>query len=950
MVDWENIAQRLFGAQLSLKALAGEYDLNFLAAWEGQSCVLKIMRPDCEMSYVEMQIKALLHLKESDKSLPIPHAVRFEDDSFVSKQDGRLLWAQSRLEGGALATIKEKPDALLDQLGGYMGRIDKCLENFDHPELIRPQKWDLLEGLWVYKHLDAIKDAKRRSLIKLICDQFSNILPKIKALPFQALHNDFNDYNILAQAHEKGQFSISGLIDFGDMARGPAIIDFAIGAAYSLLNTIRPMTSFAALIKGYHSTRPLSEKEIAIAYPAALMRLAVSVVNSTLEAEKNPEDPYITITQAPAWQFLENYMVDVNLMEARLRVACGFPVTKPAQRISKFIETENGSFASVLDCDLGSADIACVSVDRSCIPENPFHLTTKEAAQVGITDQGDRVSVGGYGEPRLIYTAPAFMLGDHISQGRRTVHIGVDVFVKAGTAVQAPIAARVLCVENREGHLDYGGMVILSHVTPEQDEFFTLYGHLNPNSITHLNAGSEIAAGECFARLGDQTHNGGWSPHLHFQLALLTDGLSQDWPGVVDPDEFSFWSKVFPNPAALMNLSDDQVFYQGIDEEQLLEKRKTKFARNLKLSYKSPLTFVRGWQHFLFDQKGQPFLDAYNNVPHVGHAHPRIRNVAQDQLARVNSNTRYLHPAQIAFAKKMTQRTPENLSVCLFVNSGSEANELALRLARAHSGGKDTIVLDEGYHGNTTGAIDISPYKFNRKNGVGQPDWVEVIASPDDYRGAFLRDDPLAGEKFAALTDVAIHEISQRGGRLACFIAETFPSVGGQIIPPKGYLEAVYSRVRVAGGVCIADEVQTGLGRLGENYFAFEEQGVIPDIIVIGKPIGNGHPMGVVITTPEIAASFDNGIEFFSTFGASTLSCRIGKEVLDIVDQEGLSQNAKIVGKRLLDGMEALKAKYEIVGDARGRGLFLGLELVKDKASKTPATALTCFVVQTNAK
>jgi murein DD-endopeptidase MepM/ murein hydrolase activator NlpD len=431
--------------------------------------------------------------------------------------------------------------------------------------------------------------------------------------------------------------------------------------------------------------------------------------------QKNPDDPYITITQAPAWQFLERAMVDVKLMEARLRVACGFPATKTASRILNFIEKENGNFAPILDCDLASAEIACVSVDRSTIPQNPFHLKSREAAQVGAAYQRKDVSIGGYAEPRLIYTAPGFMLGDHIPQGRRSVHIGVDVFVKAGMAVRAPLAAKVLCVENREGHLDYGGMVILSHLTLDQDEFFTLYGHLNPDSIAHLSAGSEISAGECFARLGDQTHNGGWSPHLHFQLALLMDGLSQDWPGVVDPDELPFWTEVFPNPAALMNLSDKKVSYLGINEAQLLEQRKTKFARNLKLSYISPLMFVRGWKHYLFDQNGQPFLDAYNNVPHVGHAHPRIQKVAQDQLARVNSNTRYLHPAQIAFAEKLTQRTPDNLSVCFFVNSGSEANELALRLARAHSGGKDTIVLDEGYHGNTTGAIDISPYKFNRK-------------------------------------------------------------------------------------------------------------------------------------------------------------------------------------------------------------------------------------------
>ena len=945
MQDWEEIAQRLFCAPVKLKPLAGEYDLNFLATWDTQSCILKVMRPDCEKSFIDMQIKALRHLKKCDDSLPIPDVHKFRENRFIAIEEQRLVWAQSRLEGGALATIKEKPVALLEELGSYMGRIDTCLEDFDHPDLGRSHKWNLLDGLWIYEHLEAIKDLKRRSLIKSICDQFSSLLPQLKALPIQALHNDFNDYNVLVQAHNPDHFSISGLIDFGDMAKGPAIIDFSIGGAYCLLDTIRPMASFAALIKGYNSKRPLSEEEIALAYPAALMRLAVSVVNSTLEGAKNPNDPYITITQAPAWYFLENAMIDPNLMEARLRLACGYPVTKTAVRVSDFIARENGKFAPVLDCDLASAEVACASVDQANIPQNPFSITSEEAAQIGVASQSDAISIGGYGEPRLIYTAPSFMLGHHIPNGRRTVHIGVDVFVAAGTAVNAPLAAKVLCVENREGHLDYGGMVILSHVTPEHDEFFTLYGHLDPNSIEHLNAGSEISAGECFARLGAQTHNGGWCPHLHFQLALLTDGLSQDWPGVVDPLELSFWSEVFPNPAALMNLSNEQVSYQRINEAQLLKQRKTKFAQNLKLSYKSPLTIVRGWKHFLFDQDGQPFLDAYNNVPHVGHAHPRIRNVAQDQLAKVNSNTRYLHPAQIAFAEKLTQRTPKNLSVCFFVNSGSEANELAIRLARAHSGGKDTIVLDEAYHGNTNGTIDISPYKFNRKNGVGKPDWVEIIACPDDYQGAFLRHDPLAGEKFAALTDAALDSIRRRGGRLACFIAETFPSVGGQIIPPKGYLEAVYRRVRAEGGVCIADEVQTGLGRLGENYFAFEEQGVVPDIIVLGKPLGNGHPIGAVITTPEIAASFDNGIEFFSTFGASTLSCRIGKEVLDIVDQENLSQNAKIIGKRLLKGMELLKEKYDVVGDVRGRGLFLGLELVKDKTSKLPSSALASFVI-----
>jgi 4-aminobutyrate aminotransferase-like enzyme len=252
------------------------------------------------------------------------------------------------------------------------------------------------------------------------------------------------------------------------------------------------------------------------------------------------------------------------------------------------------------------------------------------------------------------------------------------------------------------------------------------------------------------------------------------------------------------------------------------------------------------------------------------------------------------------------------------------ANELVLRLARAHTGASGMVTPDHGYHGNTTGAISISAYKFNKPGGVGQAEWVELVEIADDYRGSYRRDDPDRARKFAGQVDLAIASLKSKGYDVAGFIAETFPSVGGQIIPPKGYLAAVYEKIRAAGGICIADEVQTGLGRLGDHYFGFEYQEVLPDIVVMGKPIGNGHPLGVLVTTKEIAKNFDNGIEFFSTFGGSTLSCRIGLEVLQIVDDEGLQDNAKTVGGQLFEGFKTLQAKHGCVGDVRGMGRFFG--------------------------
>ena len=347
---------------------------------------------------------------------------------------------------------------------------------------------------------------------------------------------------------------------------------------------------------------------------------------------------------------------------------------------------------------------------------------------------------------------------------------------------------------------------------------------------------------------------------------------------------------------------------------------------------------------YLYDQHGRTHLDAYNNVPHVGHAHPRIAAVIERQSRLLNTNTRYLHPLQMRFADTLRAKLPAHLTHCYFVTSGSEANELALRLARAHTGRRGMIVQDHAYHGHTTGTIDISPYKFNGPGGEGPPGWVAIAELADPYRGRFGYDDPEAGAKYAADIERAGSALEARGHQLAGFIAESFPSVGGQIEPPAGYLAHVYERVRAAGGLCIADEVQTGLGRLGDAYWGFETQQAAPDMVILGKPVGNGHPLGVVATTEEIAASFANGMEFFSTFGGTTLACAIGTEVLEIVDDEGLQGNAAAMGIRLLSGLRELQQRFEVIGDVRGRGLFIGVELVTDRTSKTPATELAGYV------
>ena len=940
---WQTAFKEHWGIEAQLSPLDGEYDLNFLAnPAAGQGYVLKVMRPGCKTWLVDMQVKAFDHISALQPQLPCPRIIRSVSGAPLLKLadengEARLVWVLNQLPGYCYAKAEPKGNALIHEVGKVLGGTGKALASFQHAGLARDFKWNLTNADWVKDELSCITAPARRKIIEEITADFDNLTPALARLPKQAIHNDANDYNILVTGKLNAPRHISGLIDLGDMCLAPRVCDLAIAAAYIVLGHKNPESALAALVAGYHEAYPLTAAELDMIWPLLRARLAVSVVNSTLMAAKNPDDPYVTISQAPAWQFLEDHNIHGKLLNARLRAACGLPVVDGADRVLAWLKQERGSFAALMGQDLSEAPMGSLSVESSTWPQNPFDMPLEEAIKVGEEfDEDGNIWLGYYYEPRLIYTDLAFRKGPWKASDRRTVHLAVDAFAPAGTPIFAPLRGTVFIAEYRTGNLDYGGVIILRHETPAGDPFYTLYGHLDPEFLDRLKPGDTVEKGAAFCRLGDPSMNGGWAPHVHFQLALTTEGIEADWPGVGDPDEMYLWQAICPNPAALLNLPDSKLRYEPTNKERVLAGRKAHFSGNLSLTYNDPVMLMRGWKHHLFDEWGRPYLDAYNNVPHVGHAHPRLQAVAADQLMRVNSNTRYLHPAQTAFADKILSKLPDHFEVCFFVNSGSEANELALRLARAHTGAKGMVTPDHGYHGNTTGAIDVSAYKFNKPGGVGQADWVELVEVADDYRGSYRRNDPDRAQKFADMVDPAIASLRRKGHGLAGFIAETFPSVGGQIIPPKGYMPAVYQKIRAAGGVCIADEVQTGLGRLGEYYFGFEHQGALPDIVVMGKPIGNGHPLAVLVTTKEIAESFDNGIEFFSTFGGSTLSCRIGKEVLDIVDDEGLQENARIMGNHLLDGLKGLQKKYTCIGDVRGIGLFLGVELINASGAEAP--------------
>jgi len=370
--------------------------------------------------------------------------------------------------------------------------------------------------------------------------------------------------------------------------------------------------------------------------------------------------------------------------------------------------------------------------------------------------------------------------------------------------------------------------------------------------------------------------------------------------------------------------------------EKLLEKRHEHLSSILSVSYDTPIHMKGAAFQYMYDAYGNSYLDAYNNIPHVGHSHPKVVEAGQRQMAKLNTNTRYLYDSLNEYAEKLLSKFPDSLNKVYFVNSGSAATDLALRMANIHSGNEKIMVMEHGYHGNTRAAIDVSYYKFNNPKGIGKKEHILVAPIPDTYRGKYTNDNGSAGKSYA---EEAIKQIEDSKTPIGAFISEPIIGCGGQVPLAKGYLKQLYPAIRKQGGICIDDEVQTGFGRIGDHYWGYEAQEVVPDMVILGKPMANGHPMGALVCTSDIAASFEKGVEFFSSFGGNPVSCAIALSVLEIIEEENLQVNAKIVGEYYKSLLWGLQERYPCIGDVRGSGLYLGVEIVKDN-SMEPDTGL----------
>lgn len=872
------------------------------------------------------------------------------------------------VDGVPLATARPRSRRLLATVGSMVGRLSQALDGFDHPAFERDLIWDMRHaGQTVADRLEYV-DADERRLLEPFVARFHDAMKRRGSrLRRSVVHHDLNDHNVLIDEPDRWERGGCGIIDFGDMVASYTVTELAVAVAYGILDARDPLRAASTLVARYCDVFPLREDEVSVLFPMIGMRLCVSVAISsqqrTLEPDDDyPDDDYLTVSRAPALRMLERLAaIPARLAEYVFRRDAGFEPCPRGKEVARWCRLHRSEAAPVVR-PAPTEEVTCV-LDFSTRSTWTFEELTEPASggravRRHLERAGVPTGVGRYGEVRLVYRGEQFT-GDSQT---RTVHLGIDLFQPAGSKVYAPLDAEIYALADNDRSYDYGPTVILKHAPVGGPTFYTLYGHLDRDTLVRLKTGDRVRAGEDFARVGRRDENGGWVPHVHVQIvADLMDGSGDrsgsvpgsesvaddapgvrpvrppgDFPGACEPWMAEVWKGISPSPVDLLGLAEGAAASTSPDAASLLEARGRNLAPSLSVSYRAPVPVHRGFMTRLYDRDGQAYLDTVNNVAHVGHAHPRVVEAVSKQLRVLNTNTRYLYEELHRFAERLTATLPDALDACFFVNSGSEANDLALRLARSHTRRTDVLVHQHAYHGNLSSLIEISPYKFAGEGGAGRRPHVHVAPMPDPYR---------SDASGAAHAEALRRAAGKASDGLAAFVAESAMGCGGQVFYPDGYLAAAYRHARRAGAACIADEVQTGFGRVGEAFWAFELQDVVPDIVTMGKPIGNGHPLGAVVTTRAIAASFDSGMEYFNTFGGNPVSCAAGLAVLDVIREDGLREHALRIGRRFKSSLHELAADHDVIGDVRGTGLFLGIELVRDRHAKAPAGMAADYVV-----
>ncbi|WP_313459152.1 aminotransferase [Pseudomonas sp.] len=895
------LLQAHYGMEGELTALGSQQDVNLRVDAASGRYVLKA----CHASYAEVELQAqhaaLAYLHRQSLPVPAVQAARDGQTLLAVEVGGQALRVRllDFIEGQPLTRLKHMPAQLMAALGELCARLDQALAGFDHPGLTRTLQWDPQHAQTLIAHLlSVLPDAGQRTRLEQITGEAAAVLaPLVEALPSQAVHLDITDDNTVWARDAQRQWQLQGVIDFGDLLRTWRVADLSVTCAALLHHAEGDPLRILPAVSAYQAINPLTEAELRALWPLVLNRAAVLVLSSEQQLAVDPDNQYTRDNIAHEWEIFDTAAaVPLALMQAAILQAAGLP-----------------------------ADVLSL---QGCAPLLP-DLREQTVTRLDLGVLSEHYQAGNWEQPgcdqRLLSAQPApactlhgeYRLSQtHIDRADEpaTCALAVELLLPAGSRVQAPQAGAWQCHADGRGCLRTADWTLWLHGLEQ-----------SPADGLHLDKGQPLGISGAY---------------LTVQLCLDPAICP---PRFAQPSHAKAWLAICPSPAALLGFDCDAAPLP--DAQALLARRDASFARSQKHYYAQPPQIERGWRNYLIDLQGRSYLDMLNNVAVLGHGHPRMAAESARQWSLLNTNSRFHYAAVTEFSERLLALAPPGFDRVFMVNSGTEAGDLAIRLAWAYSGGRDLLSVLEAYHGWSVATDAISTSIADNPQALQtRPDWVHPVEAPNTFRGRFRGADTAAD--YLADVDAKLARIDASGRQLAGFMCEPVYGNAGGIALPAGYLQQAYARVRARGGVCIADEVQVGYGRLGEYFWGFEEQGVVPDIITMAKGMGNGQPLGVVITRREIAEALEAEGYFFSSAGGSPVSCRIGIAVLDVMQEEGLWHNARETGRYFKARLQALVDKYPLAGAAHGSGFYLGLELVRDRQTLEPATEETMLLCE----
>jgi 4-aminobutyrate aminotransferase-like enzyme/Ser/Thr protein kinase RdoA (MazF antagonist) len=895
------LARSLFGVSGSVAELGSQQDRNFRIDAPGGAYVLKIANPAVSDAELLCQNAAMRHLARAGMSVPHPQASLAGTDLERARIGGEEVGVRllGFVDGVPLAVSGYVAPAVRARLGALAATASRALADFDHAGLDRHLEWDLRQARSVVEsYAGHIGDRTRRERLQAATAEASARLAEVeRKLRIRPIHGDVTDDNVVCQPDDDGRLSPSGLIDFGDVGRSWIVADLAVTCASLLHHTPDDPLAWLPAVAAFHAVVPLTRAEVKALWPLVALRGATLVVTDEKQLSMDPGNDYVSENLRHDWVIFDSAVsVAWELAEAAVCETLSLPVgrahaTRRPAALQPLLPGLSAAAVRLLD----------LSPTSEALDEGRWLDPRIEDTLFAEAGRDDGIVVARYGEHRL--TRAAVDSADEPA----TCALHAEVQLPSERDVLAPAPGTAAASDPTGLTIVCGGSAIrLGGITAA------------------IEAGAPFATGDVIGRVGA-------APGRMTVQVCTAPGL--DPPAFAAPSAAPHWRRLCPDPSPLLGVA---CAAPRVDAAGVLERRDHAFARIQGHYYADPPQIERGWRHHLIDASGRAYLDMVNNVTIVGHAHPRVARAIARQTRLLNTNSRFNYAALADFSERLAALAPSGLDTVLLVNSGTEANDLALRLAWAYTGRANVLAVGEAYHGWSLAADAVSTSTADNPAAIGtRPRWVRVLDSPNTYSGTHRG--PGSGPRYAADAVSAIEALCEADSP-AAFICEALHGNAGGILLPRGYLKAVYAAVRARGGICIADEIQVGYGRLGRRFWGFQEQGVVPDMITSAKSMGNGHPLGAVITRREIAEAFAAEGSFFSSTGGNPVSCRVGLAVLDVIADEGLQANARAVGDHLRTRLRDLAARHPLIGAVHGMGLYAGVELVLSRAGREPAT------------